>query len=325
MDSTNTANKAYGAKLLFWYLRVFFAMGFCACATGTLWYQFINKWFPLQISPYGGVFRPYADRAVIWGISTLFIIGPILFVFAAMLREAIKRNEVELHRGVRQWLTYVFLFIVVTVMVGDLITAVYYVLNGDYSTRFFLKVFTVLAISGWLISYVWLDIRSEDGLAGSALPRRMGIASAIVMLASLGVGFTLIDSPMLARAKAFDNQRASDIQQLQGGVQNYFNRYQRMPESLEELREEGMIRIYALEDPDTGEPYEFRVVNEQNPPTGRRPIRYEICAVFTTDNRDEEEEFYGPRGPYGSSFLHGAERTCFEQNIQETPGRQRLR
>ena len=316
MDSTDTANKAYGAKLLFWYLRVFFAMGFCASATGTLWYQFINKWFPLQISPYGGVSRPYTDWAVIWGISTLFIIAPMLFVFAAILRAAIKRNEVELHRGVRQWLSYVFLFIVVAVMVSDLVTAVYYVLNGDYSTRFFLKVFTVLAISSWLFSYVWLDIRSEDGLAVSVLPRRMGIASAIVMLLSVGVGFTLIDSPMLARAKAFDNQRAADIQQLQGGVQNYFNKYQRMPESLEELREEGMVRKYALEDPDTGEAYEFRVVDDQ---------KYEICALFTTDNRDEEEEFYQPRGPYGSSFLHGAERTCFEQNIRETPDRLRPR
>lgn len=316
MDSTDTANKAYGAKLLFWYLRAFFALALCASATGTLWYQFINKWYPLQISPYGRVYRPYTDWAVIWGISTLVIIAPILFVVVAILREAVKRNEVELHRGVRQWLSYVFLFIVVAVMVGDLVAAVYYLLNGDYSTRFFLKVFTVLAISGWVFSYVWLDIRSENALANSALPRRMGIASAIVMLISVGVGFTLIDSPMLARAKAFDTQRASDIQRLQGGVQNYFNKYQRMPESLEELREEGMVRKFVLEDPDSGEPYEFRIIDEQ---------RYEICAIFTTDNRDEEEEFYQPRGPYESSFLHGAERTCFEQNIRETPNHLRRR
>jgi len=43
------------------------------------------------------------------------------------------------------------------------------------------------------------------------------------------------------------------------------------------------------------------------------------------DDRDEEEELYGPRGPYGSFFLHGAERTCFEQNIRETPDRLRPR
>ncbi len=316
MDSTDTANKAYGAKLLFWYLRVFFALGLCASATGTLWYQFINKLYPLQISPYGRVYRPYSDWAVIWGISTLVIIAPVLYVVVKILREAIRRNEVELHRGVRQWLSYVFLFIVVAVMLGDLVAAVYYFLNGDYSMRFFLKVFTVLAISGWVFSYVWLDIRSEDALANSPLPRRMGIASAIVMLISAGVGFTLIDSPMLARAKAFDAQRASDIQRLQGGVQNYFNKYQRMPESLEALREEGMVRKFVLSDPDTGEPYEFRAVNEQT---------YEICAIFTTDNRDEDKEFYSPRGPYGASYLHGPERTCFEQNIRETPNQLRRR
>lgn len=306
-------NKAYGAKLFFWYLRVFFAMGLCALATGTIWYQFINKHHPLQITPHGGVNRPFDSFAVIWGIATIAILAPILFFFGSSLRRAIRRDEVELNRGVRQWLSYIFLLLVVTVMLSDLVTAVIYLLNGDYSVRFFLKVIVIFAIAGWLFAYLWQDITSKDALAGSRLPRTMGLVSALVMLLSIGAGFTLIDTPMLARAKAFDNRRVSGIQELQFGVQNHHRRFGKLPESLEALRDaDGMVRKHALADPQSGVPYEYRVIDDLN---------YEICAVFTTDNRDTEESEYGyydVRGPYGTRYLHGAERTCFTQNVRES-------
>ncbi len=41
--AVSTRSKSYGAKMLFWYLRLFFTMGFSAAATATLWYQFINN------------------------------------------------------------------------------------------------------------------------------------------------------------------------------------------------------------------------------------------------------------------------------------------
>jgi len=308
----STGSKSYGAQLLFWYLRLFFTMGFSAAATATLWYQFINKLFPLEVALYGrGVTRPYDERAVIWAISSLVILAPTFYVFAAILRKAIGRNEVELNRGVRQWATYIFLSIVAAIMLGDMITAVRYVLNGDYTTRFVLKVLTILVITGWLFSYVWLEIRSKDAFATSRLPRRMGITSAIVMLMSVATAFTLIDSPALAREKSFDRQREYDIQMLQYSVRNFYERHARMPESLEELHEEGYVHKRTMEDPKTGDVYAYRIVNEKE---------FEICATFATDNREDDKgnfRAYRPTGPYGGSYRHGAEHTCFTQNASE--------
>ena len=319
--AVSTRSKFYGAKTLFWYLRFFFTMGFSAGATGTLWFQFINKLFPLEVALYrGGVNRPYDERAVIWAISALVILAPTFYVFAAILRKAIGRNEVELDRGVRQWTSYFFLFIVVAIMVGDMITALRYVLNGDYTTRFFLKVLTILVITGWLFSYMWLELRSKDAFATSTLPRTMGITAAIVMVISVAAAFTLIDSPALARAKSFDRQREYDIRALQNGVRNFYRRDARMPESLRELHEEGYVHKRAMEDPKTGDVYAYRIVNEEE---------FEICATFATDNRKDDEgssRAYRPTGPYGGSYRHGAEHTCFTQKARgAAPGPPNLR
>ncbi len=296
----STRSKSYGAKMLFWYLRLFFTMGFSAAATATLWYQFINKLFPLEVALYGGgVNRPYDERAVIWAISSLFILAPTFYVFAAILRKAIGRNEVELDRGVRQWTSYLFLCIVAAIMLGDMITAVRYVLNGDYTTRFFLKVLTILVITGWLFSYVWLELRSKDALAASSLPRTMGITSAVVMVISVAAAFTLIDSPALAREKSFDRQREYNLASLQYSVRNFYSRHARMPESLEALHEDGYVDRRAMEDPATGDVYAYRIVNEEE---------FELCATFATDNREDDDGLprgYRATGPYALGLIRG--------------------
>ncbi len=63
----------------------------------------------------------------------------------------------------------------------------------------------------------------------------------------------------------------------------------------------------TMEDPKTGDVYAYRIVNEEG---------FEICATFATDNREDDEGYsraYRPTGPYGRSFRHGAEHTCFTQ------------
>ena len=308
--TVSTGSRSYSPKILFWYLRLFFTMGFAASATATLWYQFINKFFPLEIGLYygGGVDRPYNERAVIWAISALVVLSPTFYVFAAILRKAIARNEVELDRGVRQWTSYFFLFIVMAVMLGDMITAVRYVLNGDYTARFFLKVLTILVITGWMAAYVWFDLRSKDALATSTVPRRMGIASAAVIVISVAAAFTLIDSPALAREKAFDRQREYNMASLQYSVRNFHSRHARMPESLEELHEDGYVDRRVTQDPATGDVYAYRIVNEEE---------FELCATFATDNREDDDGLYRATGPYGGAFMHGDEQTCFTLQVRD--------
>ena len=304
-------SKAHGAKVLFWYLRLYFTIGFVAVSTGSLWYQFINKLVPLQIAPYGGVGRGLSQREAVWAMAAILVVGPAMFASAVVIRNAIRRDEIELGRGVRQWVSYMFLFYVAAIALGDLVTVLRYLLTGDYSLRFFLKSLTILVITGWIFIYVWTGLRAKDALLASLFPRAMGLATAGALVASIVGGFFIIDSPTRARAKAFDRQRVYDLGQVHRAVMQHYTIHDTLPQSLAALQESGLVVERAVTDPKSGEPYEYRVINE---------IHYEICALFTTENREEDADTdYAGRG--ARPFLHGPERTCFEQAVFANPSR----
>jgi hypothetical protein len=306
---------AHGSKVLFWYVRYFFTLGFAAGATATVWYQVINKHFPLAITPYGVMRRSFRYQATVWAIAALIVVGPILFAFAVVIRRSIRRGEIELNRGVRPWISYGFLLLAAAVTITDVVTVFRFLINGDYSTRFFLKSLVILVVSGWIIIYLWMSLRAPDALAGSRVPRRMGVAAAIVMLVSIIAGFTLIHSPAMARARTFDLQRSFDLERIRYAVQQYYAEHSAVPASLDVLGEGGWVEKSSLTDPGTGESYGYRVIgNEQ----------YELCATFSTDTREEQDDAadrYQPWGRDGRLHLHAAETTCFEFNARIDIGR----
>ena len=280
-----------------------------AGAVSTVWFQVINKFYPLAITPYGIVRQSFNYSATVWAIAVLIVAGPIFFIFVTIIRRAIKRDEVELGVGVRPWVSYIFLFIVAAILICDLITVFRYLINGDYSTRFILKSLVILIVSGWIITYVWLGLRAADALASSRLPRVMGIAAAVVMIGSMVAGFSIIDSPALARAKTFDQRRSYDLERIKYAVDSYYTENKQMPDSLDQLSEEGWLEARIMEDPKTGEAYSYRILEG---------TQYELCATFVTDTKTEEDDMnrYRPYGRTGRFFLHAAEMTCYESSAQ---------
>lgn len=299
--------KHHGALLLFWYLRMFFTLGLMAAATGALWYQFINKLRPLEVPiGRGGVMLPFNPEAVKWALSVLLVVAPTYFACAYVIRVAIKKHEVVLERGVRQWTSYVFLFLISAVAIGDLITVLLYVINGDFTIRFALKSATILLITGWIVFYLIKELRSSNALSLSFLPRTMGLISGLVIIASVAGGFAIVDSPMLARKKSFDARRLSDLQQIQMAVRTYYQTNDKPPQTLEELLDGRMVVDRTIQDPMTGEVYSYRPLEDD---------QFEVCAIFATDNRDDERALGFPVwAPYGQLYSHGVGETCFLLN-----------
>ena len=136
-----------------------------------MWYQVSNKSDPLASTPYGIMRRSFNYSATVWAIAALIVAGPIFFIFATIIRKAIKANVVKLDGGVRPWMSYVFLFLVAAILIGDLITFFRYLINGDYSTRFILKCLVLLVVSGWMITYVCLGLRAANPLMFTRMTR----------------------------------------------------------------------------------------------------------------------------------------------------------
>ena len=190
MPSTNIQG-IRGPKALFWYLTLFFTLAITASSTGAMWFQYINKLFPKEVA--GTVHYSFSQGAVKYAIASLLIAAPLFFIFTVFIRRALVKKSLSTENHVRTWITYIILFLAIAIAVGDLITAVLGVLNGDFTPRFLLKVITILVITGWVFIYYWLELRSSDALAGSSVPKILGIISAVVVAVSFIGAFLRIN------------------------------------------------------------------------------------------------------------------------------------
>ena len=127
------------------------------------------------------------------------------------------------------------------------------------------------------------------------------IVVATVVVAAVIGGIILLDSPAQERLRRLDERRVDDLRELAYTVDVYWTREGTLPSSLEELSNE---RGYyeELVDPETGEPYEYRVLSGNT---------YELCAQFARDTAEEQDRFYK------DYWAHGPGRQCFELEARD--------
>jgi hypothetical protein len=94
--------------------------------------------------------------------------------------------------------------------------------------------------------------------------------------------------------RRLDGVRARDLQSIAAAVDVFWQRQERLPDSLGELVTDPRAQV-SIKDPETEQEYEYRVAGDDG---------YELCAVFalasTTDNRARD-----------AFWLHDAGRYCF--------------
>ncbi len=59
-------------------------------------------------------------------------------------------------------MTYLTLFIAALFVLGDLITLVFYLLSGETTVRFLLKVLSVASITGGIFGYYLKDVTADE-------------------------------------------------------------------------------------------------------------------------------------------------------------------
>lgn len=107
----------------------------------------------------------YAIEYILSGIraslATILVAYPaFVLVWGYLLRE-IRRAPEKAKSPIRRWLAFLSLFVGAVVILADVITVVYYLVEGDLTTRFVLKVLVLLLVTGWIFGYLSLTLRSE--------------------------------------------------------------------------------------------------------------------------------------------------------------------
>ncbi len=136
----------------------------------------------------------------------------------------------------------------------------------------------------------------------SGLRTSLSIGVGAVVVAAVGVGLLVLESPGEARFRRFDERRIEHLQQISRSVALFWTVNADLPESLDQLSDVGGV-AETPRDPESGTPYGYRVVDQ---------ARYELCAEFARTTEDRVLR------PDEELWSHAEGRQCFELAPLET-------
>jgi hypothetical protein len=292
---------------LFLHLLAIVTLYWSAISFVTLLWQFINYFFPDNLFYEGflGLIR--------FAVSSLIIVFPI-FIAVSWYLNKIYRKEAEVRESkIRKWLIYLTLFIASLIIIGDLVSVINTFLGGEVKIRFILKALSILLVAGVIFGYYLDDVRKN---APTRSAKYFAWATSTIILSVVVGSFFIIGSPVTARLIQYDQQKISDLQNIQYQIVNYWQRKEALPNSLSDLKDP--ISGFAIPtDPqvkDKGYVYEYIIKDSVN-------LSFELCATFNKEGTDQYSQtlpksVYSPTGTM-ENWQHASGRVCFERTIDK--------
>lgn len=301
MDEQQTVkgNAAFDAFLNLFNL---ITLGWVAIALGRLSFSLIDKYYSVEEIFYGG-----SQGALKFSIASLIIVTPIFLFIAGFLHKQYKKNVLNPESAVYRWLTYLMLLISALNIIGSLIAVIFQFLEGEYALASILRILTVFLIASGIFGYYAYDLKRKDYSSRSLISKIFMIVVIVVISLSLIAGFFAIDSPQNARLKRLDVERVNDLAQLSNIIIAEYENEKELPANLSEPK------YSKYQDPVTGQPYEYRVIDQNN---------FELCAEFSLPS-DEIK----PRSPFAENdwYYHDQGRECFTKSITDNKSPEVLR
>ena len=296
------------AKDFFLWFGAMIALYWSVFAFVALIFDYINHAFPDPLSyNYGGY-----SSSVSYEMASLVVLVPVFFVLMRIIRRDIALDPSRQEIWVRRWALVLTLFVAGVAIAGDLITLIKYFFDGDVTLSFILKVLVVLLIAGGGFMHFLADLRGY----WTQHPKKLNMvtgAVGLLVLISIVAGFFIVGTPWQAREYRFDEQRVSDLQNVQWQVVNYWQAKQTLPSALTDLNDP-ISGFIAPRDPATGTEYEYAVLGANS---------FKLCAVFSAVTQSGKPSARSVVAvPYSSndsrgndSWQHDTGRTCFERSI----------
>lgn len=294
----------------------FILLGIVATALGTLFFQIINIAFPDALDVTNWYAESQAISSVHYSIAALLIGFPLYFFALRLWFRKFREDEGRTESNLSKWLTYFVLLIAAVTIVGDLITAVFTLLQGEITVRFFLKALTILVIAGIIFGFYYLERRKIQ--YHSDVPRitfqyfGRGVAGLVVL--GVVLGFFAGGSPSAQRNRTLDQTRADNLSTLATCVEQYAGNLGALPLSLADLRQSSQYNYCGayMQDPETGQSYEYRVVTSSRTDGPAQIGEFELCATFTLASYEKAVN-NGVSGGYAGGTIwheHGSGRSC---------------
>ncbi len=303
----------------------FILLGIVISALGALFFEVIDRYFPDPLSnvAFGS---GASSEAMHYSIAALFVGFPLYFFAVRLWFRRFREDDGRVESRLTKWVTYLVLLAAAVTMVGDLITTIFTFLQGEISVRFFLKAIIVLGIAGMVFGFYFLERKKIQ--YRHDIPRTLfqsfgwGLFGTVIL--AIVLGFVAAGSPAMERQRTFDARRANDLGELANCINGYAQDFSTLPSTLSDLEKSTNFSYCSRPtDPETGAPYEYRVIKNFDAPQDGSEAQFELCAVFSLESRGVVGTETAPISPYDSSFrspqgkwsIHGVGRSCDTETV----------
>lgn len=267
----------------------------------TLLFQFVNYAFP------DPVFPEYYASPMRYALASLIIVFPVFVLVSWFLNRYYSRDPQAREMKLRKWLVYFTIFAASLLIIGDLVSIILTFLNGEITARFILKALSIIVVAATVLGYYLDDVRRAS--APKNIKYFVWTICAIVLIAIISA-FFVVGSPKSARLVNFDQQKISNLQDIQYNIINYWQRKQKLPGTLADLTD-NISGFVAPLDPQTNVSYEY-IIKDQV------ALSFELCANFNKAATDAQLKMMYPQMYSGKdNWNHTAGRVCFERNIDK--------
>lgn len=149
------------AKDFFLHLLSIVTLYGSAVAFLILIFQYINILLPDTLR--GGIYEVFGARSTARGaLATLIVVFPVYVWATWFLGKMYAKMPEKRGLGVRRWLIYFTLFAAALIIIGDLVTLVRSLLEGELTLRFVLKVVAIFFVAGSVFGYYLVDVKRSE-------------------------------------------------------------------------------------------------------------------------------------------------------------------
>ncbi len=243
-----------------------------------------------------------AREAIRVSIAMLVVFFP---TYLGLTRISNQSRRKELHgkySTFAKWLVYLSLLVSAGILLTDLVVLINFFLNGEITQRFLVKVFALLVIVGAAFQYYALDIRNYF-YNRVKISFYFAAGASVMVLASLILGYTYIETPAEVREMRLDTQQVDDLRNVYWQVEESYRVHSVLPETMEDLYLDG-----GLPEAPTGrEAYVYKVIDDTT---------FELCATFVHASQDDEFSRVAPIAEKNYNWSHQTGEKCFTRTVR---------
>jgi hypothetical protein len=150
-----------GARDAFLHLVTFAALYTTVISLVFLFFSYISYHFPDPAIEWTDNRQEWFLSNIRWSMAAVIVTYPLFFALTYYLLREMRDHPEKAASGIRRGLTYLTLFIAAMDAMGDVITLVFNLLEGELSARFLLKILVVFVFSSLTFTYYFLAMRSK--------------------------------------------------------------------------------------------------------------------------------------------------------------------